>query len=118
MRLLDYNFLHHTYHTDTDTDTDTDTGTGTDTGTSMGTGIHNRTRIRTHNTYLPKNDDRGDKILVAYFCIYLTLLTKIITIFTLKVYSHFYKVTIVNFCIWCVTKNTLVITSFNCKLQI
>ena len=43
--------------------------------------IHNRMGIRVHNTNLPKNDDRGDKILVAYFCIYLTLLTKLLASF-------------------------------------
>ena len=113
MRLTDYNFLHNTTHTDT--------GTDKDKGTDTDTGIHNRTRNRTrihirnraHNTYLPKNDDRGDKILVAYFCIYLTLLTKIITNFYSKGIMPF-----LYFCILCVTKNTLVNTSFNCKLQI
>jgi len=28
---------------------------------------HMDIRIRDHNTYLPKNDDRGDKIWVAFF---------------------------------------------------
>jgi hypothetical protein len=77
-RLMDYNTNH------------TDTGTGTGTGTGIRNHIHNHIRIhirirnRAHNTYLPKNDDRGDKILVACCCIYLTVLTKIITIFYSK----------------------------------
>ena len=52
----DHNFLHNMDMNNTD-----------HTGTRNHIRNHIRIRDRAHNTFLPKNDGRGDKILVAYF---------------------------------------------------